>query len=103
MVTAADRVRRAFKQFFFLSAGELLNMPLAAHGFLFRMKSLQIDEHHRITAVSVLSPFAAVVGGESFLYVIGPAAIIRVVRAKDDVCVVHHSPLSKVSGMAKCT
>ena len=77
-------------QFLFPGAGELLEVPLPAHGFFLGVEFFAVDQPHRKPGLSVFGALAGIVGFYSFVQVIGVAAVVGTVGALKNIRVVSH-------------
>ena len=77
---------------FLLRPAHMFNGIFPAHGLLLCLKGLIIGQHHRTSGSGILSPFTLVMGPQTLVQVIGPAAVIRSVRTGEDIGVIHGYP-----------
>ena len=77
-----------FDQLEFLGAGQLLDLHLAAHGFLAGLEGLEIGHRDRAVGTGIFSALSGVVGGQTPVEIVGPAGIKGAVGTFEDIGIV---------------
>ncbi len=65
-------------------------MPFPAHCFLFGFKNLIIYQHNRETGLCIFGALSPVVCVYAVFKVVGIAAVIGIICALHDICIVFH-------------
>ncbi len=65
-----------FDEVFFFGSGEVLYVPLQAHGFLFGVGFDQEDQFHGTLGAGAFAGRSSLMGSQTFFDVVGPAAVV---------------------------
>lgn len=68
-----------------MAAGELFDLPFAAHGLFFCAEGFVVNQSYRAAGFGVFGTFSGIVGFYALLQVGGPAGVEGIVFTEDDV------------------